>query len=107
MPAGAFASMAAMDMSLDEVAFTTESLGRAEPQNGGRLVTAVFTIKNRGPGPLNYAWSTFNATLRDADGEKTEYNQVFLKARRNEPRPGNLAPVRRRKSGLPSRFRKT
>lgn len=92
VPAGVFASMAAMDMRLDEVAFTTEALGRAEPQSGGRLVTAVFTIKNRGPGTLSYAWSTFNAVLKDTDGEKTEYNQVLLKARRDEPAQGNLAP---------------
>jgi hypothetical protein len=62
------------------------------PKEGYRYCFAKFTIKNRGPRPARYSYSYFRADLKDADGEKTEYNTSILKASRDEESSGELAP---------------
>jgi len=52
----------------------------------------VFTLKNRTASPQTYAWSDFQAELRDTDGEKVKYTQALLKATRDEVAYDTVAP---------------
>jgi hypothetical protein len=80
------------DVKLDSVEYSQEPVMKNPPKEGYRYCFAKFTIKNRGPRPARYGYSYFRADLRDADGEKTEYNTSILKASRDEESSGELAP---------------
>ncbi|WP_027483622.1 hypothetical protein [Deinococcus pimensis] len=78
------------DVRLDEATFTTDMLDGKTPSVGMRYLTATFVIKNNLWRDVEYAWSDFKPTLKDADGEKVAYNQVMLKANRDEKAGGKL-----------------
>lgn len=80
------------DMKLDSVEYSEEPIANRELKKDYRYFFAKFTIKNRAPRPARYGYSYFRADLRDADGEKTEYNTSILKASRDEESSGELAP---------------
>jgi hypothetical protein len=80
------------DARLDSVEYSQEPVMKNPPKEGYRYCFARFTIKNRGPRPARYSYSYFRADLKDADGEKTEYNTSILKASRDEESSGELAP---------------
>lgn len=86
-----FRPLERFDVRLDEVKFTGEALGGKAPPAGQRYLSAVFTIRNMEPGGGRYAWSDFQPVLKDADGERVEYNQRMLKASRDERAGGTLA----------------
>lgn len=90
--AGTFYPLAVYDVKLDSVEYTTEALAKREPKPGYRYVTATFTVKNASKSERAYYWGYFDATLRDADGEKVDFQQALLKASRNEVAQGNLEP---------------
>jgi hypothetical protein len=87
-----FYSIGVFDARLDEVAYVTVPLSGREPGEGKQWLTATFTIKNRSSHSNSYVWSDFLPELRDADGEKVDYNQSILKASRDESASGELAP---------------
>ncbi|THF70907.1 hypothetical protein E7T06_04935 [Deinococcus sp. Arct2-2] len=78
------------DVRLDDVKFTGEALNGKAPAAGQRYLSAVFTLRNMEPGGGRYAWSDFKPMLRDADGERVEYNGLLLKASRDETAGGTL-----------------
>jgi hypothetical protein len=59
---------------------------------GKRFVNTVFTIRNKGPRATRYSASDFRADLKDADGEKVNYNSELLKPSRDERAHGELLP---------------
>ncbi|MPY66411.1 hypothetical protein F8S09_06835 [Deinococcus sp. SDU3-2] len=85
-----FSPLERFDVRLDEVKFTGEALGGKAPPTGQRYLSAVFTIRNMEPGGGRYLWSDFKPVLKDADGERMEYNQTMLKASRDEKAGGTL-----------------
>jgi hypothetical protein len=80
------------DATLDAVAFTANALNGEIPEEGMRYLTATFTIKNATMATQSYYWGAFEPSLKDADGETVEYNQVMLKASRDEAARGELEP---------------
>lgn len=86
LPTGAF------DIKLESVAYSTEAINKRKPAAGQRYLTAIFSIKNVSESRRGYGWSTWKPLVKDADGEKIEYNQTILKASRDEPANGNLEP---------------
>lgn len=90
-PMKTFRPLERFDVRLDEVGFTNEALGGKAPPAGQRFLSAVFTIRNMEPGGGRYAWSDFKPVLKDADGERVEYNQTMLRASRDEKAGGTLA----------------
>ncbi len=87
---GSFVPLEAFDVRLDEAKWTEEVLNGKAPRAGRRFLVAVFTVKNPLASGQSYAWSDFKPTLRDADGERVEYNGVMLKASRDEHAGGRL-----------------
>ncbi|WP_019587628.1 DUF4352 domain-containing protein [Deinococcus apachensis] len=87
---GKFVSLKWYDVRLDEAKFTTEALGGQAPGAGKRYLTATFTLKNNLGRDTTFAWSDLKPTLKDADGERVEYNQTMLKASRDEKAGGAL-----------------
>lgn len=85
-----FSPLERFDVRLDAVRFTGEALGGKAPAAGQRYLSAVFTIRNMEPGGGRYLWSDFKSTLKDADGERVEYNQLMLKAGRDDKAGGTL-----------------
>ncbi|MFC4453922.1 hypothetical protein [Deinococcus sonorensis] len=88
---GKFVVMKWYDVRLDDAKFTTEALGGQAPGAGKRYLTAIFTLKNNLGRDTSFSWSDLKATLKDADGERVEYNQTLLKASRDEKAGGPLA----------------
>jgi len=89
---GTFYLLGGIEARLDSVTYSKEPIADFELPAGKQNVIAVFTIKSTPKRSENYAWSTFDAVLRDADGEKTPYNQWLLKGSRNERAEGKLEP---------------
>lgn len=88
---GIFYPLGVFNTRLDEVAYVDGPLLRREPGEGKRWLTAIFTIKNTTNRTERYVWSDFLPELRDADGEKSEYNQSILKASRDEAASDDVA----------------
>ncbi|HEX8237127.1 MAG TPA: DUF4352 domain-containing protein [Abditibacteriaceae bacterium] len=80
------------DARLDSVTYSTEPLMKRAPGADKRYAYAIFTIKNKSLKPARYSSSYFRADLKDADGEKVDYNQWMLKASRDEQAGGELLP---------------
>ncbi|WP_027482302.1 hypothetical protein [Deinococcus pimensis] len=78
------------DVTFQDAAFTTEPLGGRAPAPGKRYLTATFVVRNGLTRDVQYYWGDFKASLRDADGERVEYNQTMLKASRDEKSSGTL-----------------
>lgn len=91
-PAGAYHPLGIFDVALESTAFTRDALNGKTPADGKRYFTATFKIKNPTNLPAPYYWSTFEATLKDADGENVRYNQMLLKASRDEKASDTLEP---------------
>lgn len=97
--AGTYYPLGVFDVALETTGFTTDALSGQAPENGKRYFAATFKIKNPTNLPASYYWATFEATLKDADGETVKYNQTLLKASRDEKvnatlEPGDEARVR-------------
>ena len=90
--AGVSYPLGLFDVTLDSTAFTTAALNEEAPEEGKRYFTAIFTIKNPTKDARSYYWATFEPLLKDADGETVEYNQVLLKASRDEKVNAELEP---------------
>ncbi|MVN86461.1 hypothetical protein GO986_06750 [Deinococcus sp. HMF7620] len=86
----AFRSLERFDVRLDDVQFTNDVLGGKAPPAGQRYLSATFTLRSMEPRGSRYAWSDFKPILKDADGERVEYNQMLLKASRDEKAVGTL-----------------
>ncbi|BCM93379.1 hypothetical protein IAD21_05270 [Abditibacteriota bacterium] len=80
------------DARLDAVAYTTDPINSAVVSKGKRYCTAIFTLKNKGLKASRISYSYFRADLKDADGEKTDYNTSMLKASRDEEANAELQP---------------
>ena len=91
-PAGTPMPLGAFDARLDSVAYTTSPMNGEMPEDGKRYLAAVVTLKNMTTVEQHYYWATFKAELRDADGERVEYNQTMLKASRDEKSEGYVKP---------------
>ena len=89
---GQFYPMSHFDLKVDSFAFTKEPLGEEELEEGKRRLVVVCTVKNSGAGDATYDASEFDVKLRDADGEKIDYNNLMLKTSRNENAGGTLKP---------------
>ncbi|GGO26400.1 hypothetical protein [Deinococcus humi] len=87
---GKFVTLKWYDVRLDDAKFTTETLGGQAPGAGKRYLTATFTLKNNLGRDTTFSWSDLKPTLKDADGERVEYNQTMLKASRDEKAGGAL-----------------
>jgi hypothetical protein len=79
------------DAKLVSAGYAAGPFGEHEPAEGNRFLVAVFTIKNQGRAKVEYDWGTFRATLRAADGEKTDA-RCLLKSARNELANAGLDP---------------
>jgi hypothetical protein len=90
--AGDFNPLGTFAARLDKAADTREALNEEAPEESKRYLTAIFTLKNTSNSEQHYDWGKFIATLIDADGEKVEYNQILLKANRDERARGTLDP---------------
>jgi hypothetical protein len=94
--AGVFYPLGEYDVRLDSVAYTTAPLGDGEnaeePGDGKRYATFLCTVRNAATAEYDYQWGTFRPELKDADGEKYEFNNQILKATKNEMAQGNLKP---------------
>ncbi|MFC4456150.1 hypothetical protein [Deinococcus sonorensis] len=90
VPAGKVVPLRYFDVRLDRVTFTAEPLLGRAPAPGRRYLTATFVIKNPLGRDVEYSWGNFQASLKDADGERVEYNQLMLKASRDEKASGTL-----------------
>ncbi|RYX83825.1 DUF4352 domain-containing protein [bacterium] len=80
------------DARLDSVTYTTEPIKTYAAGTGKQYCTAIFTIKNKGLKSCRFSNSYFRADLKDADGEKANYNGSMLKASRDEEAGNELAP---------------
>ncbi|HEX8235748.1 MAG TPA: hypothetical protein VF600_07305 [Abditibacteriaceae bacterium] len=80
------------DVCIDKVSYSTDALASREPGTGKRYVIANATLKNRAPRAVRYSQSYFRADLKDADGEKTDYNTSILKGSRDEEAGAELLP---------------
>lgn len=80
------------DVRVDEVKYSTEAIANRKPDTGKRWCIANVTVKNKGARIVRVSQSYFLATLKDADGEKTSYNQSLLKGSRDEQADAELQP---------------
>jgi hypothetical protein len=80
------------DARLDAIAYSAEPIMGQAPKKGSRYCVATFTIQNKGLKPNRLSYSYFRADLKDADGEKTDYNSAMLKGSRDEAAGSELAP---------------
>jgi len=80
------------DARLDAVTYTTEPIKARAPGAGKRYCVATFMLLSKGPKQGRYGYSYFRADLKDADGEKVNYNTSMLKAARDEEAHGELEP---------------
>lgn len=94
--ANIFYPLGEYDVRLDSVSYTTAPLGDGEnaeePGDGKRYATFIFTVRNAATAEYDYQWGTFQAELKDADGEKYPYGNQVLKVTKNESAQGNLKP---------------
>jgi hypothetical protein len=80
------------DARLDSATYSTEPNMGHKAGAGKRFVNTVFTIRNKGPRATRYSAADFRADLKDADGEKVNYNSEMLKPSRDERASGELLP---------------
>jgi hypothetical protein len=79
------------DARLEKIDYASTVAGR-EAGTGKKYCLATFSLRNGGKRPTNYGQSFFRADLKDADGEKTDYNTSMLKGSRDEEASSTLAP---------------
>ena len=92
---GTYYPLKFFDMKLESVTFTTDPMDKKAPAEGKRYLVATLSIKNAtGPtaNEVSYSYGTFKFTLKDADGEKEEFNEYLMKATRDERAEGKLKP---------------
>ncbi|GGR30919.1 hypothetical protein [Deinococcus ruber] len=89
--AGTLVPLGALDVRLEDVHFSSETLGGRVPSAGHRYLVATFTLKNPLPNDARYSWSSLTPNLKDAEGEKVAYNQQMLKATHDEAASGTLS----------------
>lgn len=90
------------DVKLESVAYSTEPMDKTPPAEGKRYLVATFAIKNataKTAGEASYGYSNFTFELRDADGERQQFDGYLIKASRDERADGRLKP------GEETRFR--
>ncbi|HEX9995546.1 MAG TPA: DUF4352 domain-containing protein [Abditibacterium sp.] len=80
------------DARLDSVTYSSDKLQNRAPSAGKRFVIATFTLQNKSLKDHQFSQSVFRADLKDADGEKTSYNNSILKGSRDEEAGSELAP---------------
>lgn len=85
-PAGAF------DVTVESVGFSGETLARLEPKPGEKFATVTVKLKNATQWKQRYYWPDWEATLRDADGEKVTAEQTLVKATRPDQANETLEP---------------
>jgi hypothetical protein len=90
--AGAYHPLGLYDVKLESAAYVPGAVGSVTPGDGKRLLSAVFSIRNRSTGPKTYSWTTLGSWVKDGDGEKTEMKSTVLKATRDESATGDLKP---------------
>ncbi len=102
MKVGVYGPLGYFNLKLDSVALSTAPINGRELEKGERNLVAVFTARN---GAAKTAEArpifsrTFLFTLRDVDGEVTEYDDGPLKVSRDESASSTLKP------GEETRFR--
>ncbi|RYG70540.1 hypothetical protein EON80_07720 [bacterium] len=80
------------DAELVKVEDQTAPLNGNTPEKGKKFSVATFIIRNKGPRRANLTQAYFRADLKDADGEKTNYNTWMLKGSRDEQVSNQLEP---------------
>jgi hypothetical protein len=91
--AGTPAPVGAMDVTLEAVgSIAGPAYNGDSPKPGYRYATVLVTLKNVTAAKRRYYWGDFDATARDADGEKVPFTQSMLKGTRNEKADGELEP---------------
>jgi hypothetical protein len=73
-----------LDVRIEGIAYTTDPLGGRAPETGKRYCVANATVQNRSANAINFSQSYFRADLKDADGEKVDYNTSIRKGSRDE-----------------------
>ncbi len=93
--AGTYYPLKTFDMRLESVSFSSDPIDKKAPAEGKRYLVATLSIKNAS-GPTareaGYSYSNFKFDLKDADGEKTNFNGYLMKAGRDEHADGSLKP---------------
>ncbi len=100
--AGTYYPLRIFDMKLESVSFSNEPIGKRAPAEGKRYLVATLAIKNAcGPTAreASFDYSSFKFVLKDAEGEKKEFDGYLIKVARDEHASGKLKP------GEESRFR--
>jgi hypothetical protein len=83
------------DIKLEGVSFGTTALGQRAPSEGKRYLIASFLIRNGTASSAEqapYSYGEFRFALKDADGERMEFDGELLKSTRDEPAQGYLKP---------------
>ena len=81
-----------LDARLDSISYSTEAISGVAPGTANRYCNAIYTLKNKGRRSARYSYSFLRADLKDADGDRTDYNTSMLKASRDEQAGGELQP---------------
>lgn len=93
--AGTYYPMQKFDMRLESVSYSSEPMNKQAPAEGKQYLIATLSIKNAcGPTAreANFNYDSFKFELKDADGEKQEFDGYLIKAARDERADGKLKP---------------
>lgn len=88
--ADTFYPMTNFDVKLVGTAYSDKKLGENELEDGKQFFVATITLKNGAATPQLYDGGTFTVTLTGDDDEKSDYNAILLKAKRDEAANGEL-----------------
>jgi hypothetical protein len=92
---GGYYPLKIFDIKLEGISFAPGPVDGRLPSEGKRYLLAGFSIKNGAALSAEaapYSYGSFGFTLKDSDGEKTEFGGNLLKASRDEPADGSLKP---------------
>jgi hypothetical protein len=91
--AGTFYPMGAMDMKLEEVAFSADKIDGKTPSDGKRFLIATFAVKSAAVGQdINVSYSRFGIELTDAEGSTKKFDGYIIKPSRDEKQDVDLKP---------------
>jgi len=89
---GTFYPAPSLDLKVESVAFTAQSLAGRTPASGQRFLVATVSVKNTLNRPLDYAWGTLRPELRGPGSALIEWNSQVLGAAGDGAAQGQLRP---------------
>lgn len=92
---GTYYPLMVFDIKLEGISFSSDKFENRAPREGKRYLVATFAIKNATGATAReapYAYNTFKFVLKDADGEKQDFDGYLIKLSRDEHADGKLKP---------------